>query len=140
VTTPTARVKREAAETLSNGVEKYLTPDTLDWDNNVFWDPTANQSRLTVRSKGLYLVGANAEFNNITGGRRNLRLVVNRTTGIGQDTVGTSSAQFLHLSPVTIWPFNAGDYVEALAFATVAGVTARLDALWILAITPEGVI
>ncbi len=70
VTTPTAKVGRAAAETLVNGTEKYLTPTFMVWDNNVFWNPTVNPSRLTFRSPGLYLVGTLSSFNAITGGAR----------------------------------------------------------------------
>jgi len=140
VTTPTARVFRTGVETLANGVVKILTPNDLDWDNNVFWDPTANQSRLTVRSPGVYLVGSQVEFNNISGGRRVVQLIVNGTKIIGDQSVTQANANLARLTPCTLWAFNQGDYVQCAAFANVAGCSAELENFWILAITPEGVI
>lgn len=139
VTTPTARVFRTGFESLVNGTVKVLTPNDLDWDNNFFWNPIANQSRLTVRNSGVYLVGCQVEFNNITGGRRAVQLLVNGTKIIGDLTVTQASSNLARLTPVTLWAFNANDYVQAAAFANVASVTAELENFWILAITPEAV-
>lgn len=140
VTTPTARVFRVGNESLTNGVVKILTPTDIDWDNNVFWNPTANQSRLTVRSSGVYLVGCQVEFTNISGGRRAAQLILNGTKIIGDQTVTHGSANLARLTPATLWAFNDLDYVEVGAFANVAGVACELENFWILAITPEAVI
>jgi hypothetical protein len=140
VTTPTARVFRTGVEALTNGVVKILTPNDLVWDNNVFWNPIANQSRLTIRSQGVYLLGAQVEFSNTNSGRRAAQLIVNGSTIIGDQTVTQASANLQRLTPVTLWAFNQGDYVEVGAFANVAGASAEVEAFWIVAITPEGVI
>jgi len=140
VTTPTARVFRNGNEALVSGIAKALTPDGVVWDNNVFWNPIANQSRLTVRSAGVYLIGSQVLFNNITGGRRSAPLFVNGVVIAGNQEVTQANANIVRLTPVTLWAFNEGDYLEAFAFSSVANVNAQLEALWILAITPEGVI
>jgi len=140
VTTPTARVFRSGMEALTSGVVKVLTPNDRVWDNNFFWDESANQSRLTVRSSGVYLIGAQVEFTNISGGRRVVQLIVNGSAIVGDQSVTQANANLARLTPVTLWAFNEGDYVEAAAFANVASVQAELEAFWILAITPEGVL
>jgi len=121
-------------------VVKILTPTDIDWDNNVFWNPIANQSRLTVRSSGVYLVGCQVEFTNITGGRRAVQLILNGSKIIGDQTVTQANANLARLTPSTLWAFNTNDYIEVGAFANVAGVACELENFWILAITPEGVI
>jgi len=140
VTTPTVRVFRTGVEALSNGVVKILTPNNREWDNNFFWDETANQSRLTVRSSGVYLVGAQVEFTNITGGRRAVQLIANGTKIVGDQTVTQANVNLQRLTPVTLWAFETNDYIEAAAFANVAGVSAELEAFWLMAMTPESVI
>jgi len=140
VTTPTARVFRTGVESLVSGTVKILTPNDLDWDNNVFWDPTANQSRLTVRSSGVYLVGCQVEFNNITGGRRVAQIIVNGTKIVGDQSVTQANANLARLTPCSLWAFEANDYVEVGAFANANGVTAELENFWLMAMTPETVI
>lgn len=140
VTTPTARVTRDAAaQAVGNGVTVTLTPDREEWDNNFFWNPDLNQTRLTVRSKGVYLVGGNANFNGITGGRRELQLWVNNERHINLDAVSCANTQPVALSGFSIWYFDELDYLELRVFQNVAGVTALLRSLWMVAITPEGV-
>lgn len=140
VTTPTARVYRNAAQAVTNGAGGYLTPDAMNWDNNVFWSPTVNPSRLTFKAPGLYLVGGHTYFNAITGGRRDMGLVVNRTTWIVEDFRTPASATALTIPVVSLWYFHANDYLEAWQFVNANGVTARLGSLWAVAITPEGIV
>lgn len=140
VTTPTARVKRAAAQALTIGVPLALTPDSAEWDNNVFWNPLAQQSRLTIRSPGVYLIGGWCQFSAVTAGRRDAYLRLNGTTVLTGSWTHAASANVLALEPVTIWYFNDNDYLEMVALSSVAGVTALARALWVVAITPETVI
>jgi len=140
VTTPTARVYRTAPESLVNGTAKVLTPDSKIWDNNVFWNPAANPTRLTVRSGGVYLVGAQLEYNGITSGRRVVILRANGVDIISDNSLSVSNTNLVRPSTASIWAFEADDYVECLAFANANGVTAELENFWIVAITPEAVI
>jgi len=81
-------------------------------------------------------VGAHLYYNNITGGRRDLGIVVNRTTWIVEQFQTPATAQNLTLSASTIWYFNAGDYIETWAFVSAVGVTARIGGLWAVGIDP----
>jgi len=136
VSTPTARVYRNAAQNMTNGSGAYLTPDLKNWDTNVFWSPTVNPSRLTIRSAGLYLVGAHLYYNAISGGRRDLGIVVNRTTWMVEEFQTAASANAITINASTIWYFNAGDYVEVWSFVNANGVTARIGGFWIMGIDP----
>jgi len=140
VKTPTARVFRNGVQNLTSGVVLTLTPNEKLWDNNVFWDMINNQSRLTVRSSGLYLVAAQLEFSATNGGRRAAQLILNGTDIIGDQTAHSASANLLRLTPLTLWPFNVGDYVEVGAFSSVASAAVELEAFWMLAITPEALV
>jgi len=140
VTTPTARVFRTGMESLVSGQLKALTPNDTDWDNNFFWDPVSNSTRLTIRSKGVYLVGCQIEYNAVSGGRRVAILRVNGTTVIGDQSIGAVASNLVRVDPMTVWAFNENDYVEACAFANASGVQAELENFWVVAITPEAVI
>ena len=99
-----------------------------------------NKTRLTVRSDGLYLLGAEVEFASLTGGVRYVDLLVNSTDAIDRHSVPVSNSNAARLSSGTIWYFEEGDYIEVRAFANVANCTAKLESFWIVAITPEGII
>jgi len=95
VTTPTVRVTRTSAESVVNGVEKYLTPNLKEWDTNVFWNSSVNPSRLTFRAAGLYQVGGRIAWNAINGGIRyvNIRLAEDgQRVSFGVQAVGCLSA------------------------------------------------
>jgi len=140
MTTPTARVNRSSYRALTSGVGLYLIPDTKVWDNNVFWNQLANQSRLTIRSCGLYLVHATALYTGVSGGRRELFLDVNRTAEIVGDRQIAPNTNLIEQSVDTIWYFNPDDYVEVRSVVNANGVTVQLRSFWILAITPEAII
>lgn len=139
IVTPTAQVHRTVAEALTSGVDKTLTPTVMDWDNNVFWSASINPTRLTFRSAGLYLVGAEVAWNSVTLGRRNCTIKKNGTTFVAVNSLVPGSAQAVSTEVQRLVPFQAGDYIECVVSANVASVTALLSALWVMAITPEQV-
>jgi len=140
VTTPTAAVKNDTPVALTANVEKYLDANTLLWDNNNFWDSSSNPSRLTILANGLYVVGAYMGFINTGSGYRRAILRLNRTTTIGVQSIAVNNAVEQFANVFTVWPLEAGDYVEAVAFTPSSSVTCALRHLFILAMTPEAVI
>jgi len=140
ITTPTAAVKNDTPVALTANVEKYLDAATLIWDNNTFWSPTTNPSRLTIRASGLYVVGAYVGFVNTGSGYRRAILRLNRTTTIGVQSTSVNNAVEMFENIFTVWPFEAGDYVEVVGFTASTGVNAILRHFFILAMTPEAVL
>jgi len=136
VMTPTARVKRIVAQAMTNGADTYMIPTAKDWDTNVFWSATVNPTRLTVRTPGLYLVGARMIWSATTGGIRYTEMRLNRTSPITKNSIPGSNASTIEQPLVSIWYFNAGDYFEMVGFANVAGVTCALGEFWIVGIDP----
>lgn len=137
ITTPTANVYRDAVESLSSGVLKILTPNAKFWDNNYFWDFVGHPTRLTVRSTGLYLVGASVHFSATSGTYRTAIIRRNGTVILAEHREFVSANASVHCNPFTIAYFNEHDYLEIGAQTNTAGPTAELETFWILAITPE---
>jgi len=140
VTTPTAQVRQSAAVACVINTDQVLTPNTRDWDNNVFWSPTENPSRLTIRANGLYTISNSVEWSSVTGGFRRLNLRVNGTDFITNVLVPQGNANAMRLQSYALYYFTAGDYVESLIRTSTAGLTAQLTAFNIVAITPEAII
>jgi len=140
ITTPTAAVKNDTPVALTANVEKYLDANALIWDNNTFWNSSSNPSRLTIRASGLYVVGGYVGFITTGSGYRRAILRVNRTTTIGVQSLAVNNAVEMFANMFTVWPFEAGDYVEVVAFTASTSVTAVLRHFFILAMTPEAVL
>jgi len=140
VKTPTVHVSRSAAEALTSGIEKILTPDTKNWDNNVFWSATVNPSRLTAKSAGLYLVGAQVELRPETDGSRLVRLKYNGTTYGAAVTAKTGTDFPAWMPLMEIHYFHPNEYVQLACLEIGSGQTAQINAFWMLAITPEALV
>lgn len=137
ITTPTANVFRDTSESLTQNITKTLTPNDLTWDNNYFWNPTANQSRLTVRSPGLYLVGCTLLFSGASTARRDARIEDNNGNLIAENGGGEGTSSGGYRSVMGIWYFHKDDYALCRAFTSGTGQSAQIIRFWILAITPE---
>jgi len=140
ITTPTAAVKNDTPSALTANIEKTLVANALIWDNNTFWSSTVNPSRLTVRASGLYVIGAYVGFVNTGSGYRRAILRRNTSQTIGVQAIAVNNAVEMFANVFTIWPLEAGDYVEVVGFTASASVTAILRHFFILAMTPESVI
>jgi len=141
ITTPTVAVNRNSTETLTINIVKTLTPNTLEWDNNQFWNPSVNPSRITFKSPGLYLVEASAEFSSSTACFKYLYLFRNNEAGfIASDGGYASASGTARYSTFRLMYFHADDYVEVESFYSAAGATATLQAFWGVGITPESVL
>jgi len=140
VTTPTASVWRDSAEALTNSVWKTLTPNTLDWDNNYFWDPTSNPSRLTFRVSGVYQLTATVRFSAVTGSQRMVRFKINGTDHRLVTRFPQPSAVAIDVPISLTWYFSATDYVELACNANSTGVTGQAIQFSVMALTPESIL
>lgn len=140
VTTPTVFGSRVAAQAVAINTDVALIPSAVQWDNNRFWSATINPSRFTVRAPGLYLAGADVEFNAVTGGFRRSNFRVNGTSFDAPNSLPIANANTIRMPTITLLWFNAGDHVECIARTGTANVTATLLAFWLVAITPESLV
>jgi len=140
VLTPTVYLTRSVAENMPNGSFLTLTPDTKLWDNNVFWGITVNPTRITVRSPGLYMIGAKVEFRPETDASR-LALIrydgavdgITQSLKTGTDFPGWANLVDFHY-------FHANEYFEVRALVIGTSQTAKLTGVFACAITPEALI
>lgn len=137
ITTPTAMVHQSAPSALTINIDHLQTYDMLDWDNNYFWNPIANQERLTVRSPGIYLVGATASFTPNSTGARKLQIQKDDGTVIAHMRQGTGTSAGGQMSLVGINYFAANEYARVYAQSLVSGQSVQVSSFWILALTPE---
>jgi len=137
IITPTARLTRDTIEALAANVTEAINWQTAIWDNNVFWASSPNPSRVTFRAPGLYLFGAECNFeNSATDGSRALSIRANGSDLVSNVRGQDIANQDIILQAIGIYYFHENDYLEALVLSTVASqVNAAI--LWTIAITPE---
>lgn len=137
ITTPTANVAAlEMTLPLAN-TNYVITPDTVIWDNNYFYNPVINMTRLTVRSPGLYLFGMQTFWSVNATARRRIQVRLNGTTSISELSAGEGTSGSGNRMTVGIYYFNQDDYIEAVVQAGVTNQKVVLNSFWIVAITPE---
>lgn len=141
VITPTVKVSRAATQNVTNATLTTVTPDTLYWDNNAFWNATVNPSRLTFRTAGLYLVLAYIQWSTNGNSYRKLSFIKNGSESIGDLISWPTSEGPTDQFALTMEYFHAGDYVEVKLHQNSGSTrTVTMPRFQALAITPEALV
>jgi len=140
ITTPTYFLTRPGPEALAANVGEFIAWDGLQWDNNVFWNPLSNPTRITFKAAGLYLFGFQAGFSATASDKAiGLNVRVNGTDFMAQVKAQDIANQYIAQPWVSIWYFHAGDYIECEVVSNVNCNALNMVA-WGVAITPEGLV
>lgn len=113
---PACRVTKAAAQSIATSALTAVTFDTERYDTDTMHDNVTNNTRITIKTAGLYTVGAAIEW--AAGGTsfRLLLIRLNGTTPIAQligppETTGVATDQTLS----TVYKFAVNDYIEVMA-------------------------
>lgn len=115
---PAVRVFHNAAQSITSATPTNLAfnSERIDQASNAadtMHDTVTNNSRLTCRYAGVYIIIANIEWAASTAGTRILTIRLNATTNIGSTQVQSpTSAIFQQVTP-TMWPLAVNDFVTA---------------------------
>jgi len=140
ITTPTYYLQRTTVEALVANVQESVTLDTMTWDNNVFWNPLSNPTRIYFFAPGLYLIGMQGVFDNTATDKRvSIWPRINGVTDLPRAEIQDISNNDVAPWNTTIWYFHAGDYMEVRVLSTVSCNLNQVTC-WGVAITPEGLI
>tara|TARA_R110000868_G_scaffold11064_3_gene54330 strand:- start:1072 stop:1572 length:501 start_codon:yes stop_codon:yes gene_type:complete len=121
---PRCRLTNSANISLTNNLATAVTFDTETHDTGGMHSTSSNTSRITIPTggSGMYLIGAGIEFAANATGTRDVNLRINGTTIIASSrATATSATSATRLMTNTIYPLNAGDYVEIMAFQNSGG-------------------
>jgi len=121
---PSVRITRASVsgnQDILNNTDTSInfSEDTFDTDS--MHDTVTNNSRITIRTAGKYLLTASIAFANNGTGRRVLWYLVNGTTNLDTDEPDTNQNARAWLNLSTVWDFAAGDYVEVRVLQTSGG-------------------
>jgi hypothetical protein len=121
---PNCRVKQSSSTSLTQNVGTVIAFQAEDFDTDTMHDNSTNNSRITIKTAGKYLVGASVQVNaNSTIGAR-LRL--NGSTFIGSTIVGNAGNPSA-ASVATIYDFAVNDYIEVLGLTFNASTSTSGD-------------
>ena len=114
-----ARVYHNAAQTIANNTGTTLAFNSERYDTDVIHDTTTNNSRLTCKTAGKYLITVNLWWASSAVGDRSLCIKLNGTTHIAiVRNTGTIRGQV----NTTIYDLAVNDYVEVIVLQTSGGV------------------
>jgi len=138
IMTPTASLSRLTNQSVPSGTATPIQFTAEQWDNNNFWVSSQN-TRITVRSGGLYLLGYFGEWTQFLNGFRGMwfRLNGDNTKLFARIGEQVGAATLTREQASTIYYFNKDDYFELIASSGTAGEQIQVPQCWIVAITPE---
>lgn len=132
-----ARVTHSTAQTISTGTGvTTLAFNTERWDTDTIHDTVTNNSRLTCKTAGKYLIGCHVTFASNATGSRAAFLMLNGTTyiAITRENTDTGSGFTTCIECTTVYDLAVNDYVECQVQQSSGG---NLDVLSAGNFTPE---
>jgi hypothetical protein len=130
-----ARVFHSTTQSLADNTETALTFDSESYDTDTIHDGGgAHPERLIATTAGKYIIEGAAEIEASAVGIRQLRVRLNGTTIIGQESQLTASAGTVSRLAINVpYDLAANDYVELLALQNSTGAlnaSGGLGATW----------
>jgi hypothetical protein len=125
---PTARVTHSATQSISTGGSgAALAFDTELFDNDIIHDNGIDNTRLTAKTAGKYIVGGCTSWASNTTGFRILRVRKNGVLVVDQILDGAADATGAKVQSInTLVELNVNDYVELVVLHT-AGVSLNIE-------------
>ena len=113
---PSVRVYHSVNQSIADSINVPLAFNSERFDTDNIHDAT-NNTRLTCKTAGKYLIVSNVSFSSNTSGWRSLIIRVNGITIIADHQI-TPSSGIRRLTVSTIYELAINDYVEVIAYQT----------------------
>lgn len=110
-----AKVYHSAAQSIPSGTMVTLAWDSEEYDTDTIHDPAANNSRLTCKTAGKYLIIAHNVYATNTTGDRIAGLCKNGG-GVSESRIGSSKTGSCAVFATVIFNLAVTDYMEAYAY------------------------
>lgn len=130
---PAARVNRSTSQSIPTGVSTAVSFTGENYDTDTIHDVSANQSRLTCRTAGIYNVGFHVLWGSTAGGT--VRSCVIRENGVN-DLLQVENGLGKTLSGSVTLALSVNDFLEVFAFhdagvnVSVLAFTGQAPAFW----------
>lgn len=119
---PNVRIYHDAAQTISNATFTVLSFNTERWDVGENHDTSTNNSRITVRRAGKYIVSASVLFDTNGTGERIIYILRDGTANIAQMRFGSGNgATYAGLTISSEINMTAGQYFTLTVYQSSGG-------------------
>lgn len=116
-----ARVYNSASISIPNNTWTVLPFNSQRRDTDTIHDPVTNNSYLTCKTAGVYVIIGQASFTASAVGERHWQIRLNGITGIGYADTDAMAAGAPFFNPTTIYDLALNDYVELMVFQNSGG-------------------
>ena len=117
-----ARVYRNVSKVIATGsLDTKVDFDLESYDTDTIHDNSTNNTRLTCKTAGKYLIYAQAYWTGNATGARQIVLGLNSVTNIGMALCGAYDTTALMQTCLTIYSLAVNDYVEMIVNQTSGG-------------------
>lgn len=121
------RVFHSVNQSIPNNTNTILAFDSERYDTNEMHSTTVNNSRITCKTAGKYLIIASVLFDANTDGRRVVRIKVNSHTIIENVSLPLGDSGGSNMTASTVYELNENDYVEVEVLQT-SGISLNIVA------------
>lgn len=136
---PSCRAKASALTTCTNASETAIALAAEDYDTDTMHDTVTNNSRVTFKTAGLFVISGLIPFDAATSGKREAFIRLNGSGAYLAMQSMPASSVATYMSLTATYKFAVNDYVELRAYVdganvnTVHGatITSYLAATWI---------
>lgn len=118
---PAARVYHSVAQSIATATVTALAFDSERFDNDSIHDVTTNNSRLTCKTAGKYLISGSVTFASNATGFREVYIRINGGVSIALVNSPAISGASTRLHVSTLYALSVGDYVELLVYQDSGG-------------------
>ena len=112
VTDVSVHVTKSGNQTLTTGVDTFITWDTETFDTDTMHSTVTNTSRLTATTAGKYCVGGHVEIGASATGQRDVLIMKNGTTVVSRMAIDAAAAGVTIVPIAGFVQLSATDYVE----------------------------
>lgn len=131
-TLPRAKVKRAAAQSISNGTETVFAFDTEEFDTDNMHDNTTNNNRITIVTAGLYQAGLLVNWVAATGVQRQIALRKNGVSQVFDIEPVVSGSVGVYTRVQSPFEMAVGDYFDATGVQDSGGSLNANPIMWAL--------
>lgn len=116
-----ARAYHDAIQAIPDDTYTYLDLNSERYDTDNIHDLITNNSRLTFKTAGIYLIISHVEFVSNATGLRKLIIKINRTTNVLVYTVEAITGDSTTMIATTLYSAAVDDYVENMVYQNSGG-------------------
>lgn len=121
-TVPAARAYHNANQSVANATLTALALNSERFDSDTIHDTSTNNSRLTCKTAGRYVITASAGFAANATGIRLIGIRLNGSTYIAQSvTNNVGAGQNCNMEASAVYELAVNDYLELIAYQTSGG-------------------